>query len=419
MDIPPPHVIVQTQDANGVLCDGYYDLPVTVPAYIALVTDGSPVATREANRLRGELRRQITSLPGARLEAVRLPCGTCPAYREEFDCTAIDRSTSRNVLVFLSGGVEPPEHARVRISAKAPHVLVLHAPGTPPPSVPWATPTTNAVTWDSHATEFVPQILASAGLTDPDARVFVSYRRKEAGELAEQLFDALGKRNFDVFVDRFRIRVGADFQQRILQELAHKSMVVYLESPGILDSEWTRYEIAVAKSARMGVLALHLDGGTTIRDIDATRRMQLSSKGGALPASELQQVIERIATEHSVSQLRRRWLLRENMQRALRLTGVFAQSVNDGTIVVEPNDGSSKRYMVWLPSRPADLADFFVAATKSAIGRRPVRTVIAPAAHLVGDERRRMRWLARAADVLAFDESHMFQVARAMKQELL
>jgi len=48
-----------------------------------------------------------------------------------------------------------------------------------------------------------------------------------------------------------------------------------------------------------------------------------------------------------------------------------------------------------------------------------VRTVIAPAAHLVGDERRRMRWLARAADVLAFDESHMFQVARAMKQELL
>jgi hypothetical protein len=416
-DPPPPHVIVQIQDGHKVACDGYYDLPVPVPAYIALVTDGSATAMQEASRLRFELRRQITALPGARFETTALPCGICPARRDDFDCKAIDRDTSRNVLVVVSNGASPSQHPSVVVPTKRPHVLVLHANGTPPPVVPWSSTTTNTATWRRHATEFVPQILAAAGLTDPDARVFISYRRDESSELAEQLFDALGKRHFDVFVDRFRIEVGADFQQRILQELAHKSMAVYLESTGILASKWTRYEIAVAKSARMGVLALALDGGQRIPAIDDSMRMSVSSTGKALlDAAELAQVVERIATEHSLSQLRRRQLLRQSMQRALQLAGVHTQLIVDGAIEVQPNAGSSKRYVVWLPSRPAELADFHVAATKP-ISTTPVRAVVAPASHLVGDERTRMRWLSDVSAVQSFDESHMLQVARAMKLE--
>ena len=50
---------------------------------------------------------------------------------------------------------------------------------------------------------------------------FVSY--------ADQLFDALTHARFDVFFDRFRVDPGVDFQRRLTEELAHKSMVLLLE----------------------------------------------------------------------------------------------------------------------------------------------------------------------------------------------
>jgi hypothetical protein len=46
----------------------------------------------------------------------------------------------------------------------------------------------------------------------------------------ERLFDAMSRCHFDVFLDRFGVEVGADFHPRILRELAHKQMAVFLES---------------------------------------------------------------------------------------------------------------------------------------------------------------------------------------------
>jgi hypothetical protein len=64
------------------------------------------------------------------------------------------------------------------------------------------------------------------------------------------------------------------------------------------------------------------------------------------------------------------------------------------------------------------MADFHFVTTTSSSGSH-VRTIIAPANHLAGDERERMRWLARTSDVRSFDESQMLQVARALQQEAL
>jgi len=418
-NVPPPHVIIQIAECGRVACDGYYDLPVILPAYIGLITDGSAIADREASRLRRELKRQILSLPGARLETRELPCGTCPAYRADFNCTAIDRSRSRNVIVFIGDGTRPPSsNPHVVTLRQQTKVLVLLPPKSPEPPVPFATPTTNTAHWASRATEFVPEIFAAAGLTEADARIFISYRREETGDLAEQLFEELSRHHFDVFVDRFRIAVGADFHQRILQELAHKSMAVFLESKTILGREWIEYEIAVAKSSRIGVFALQVPGGQTIPGIDRSRRLDIHPSGGILTPPELSTVIDTLAREHSLSQIRRRRLLRENMQRALRLAGVFNQSLVEGTIVVEPNPQSAKRYVIWLPSRPAALPDFYFAAT-FASSPPPVRAVIGPAAHMVGTERLQMRWLAQTAGVRSFDEGHMLQIARAMKGEAI
>ena len=420
MDIPPPQVIIQIQDGDRVACDGFYDLPVQTSAYVALITDGSPLANQEAAKVRFELRRQILSLPAARHETRRLPCGLCPAFRADFNCTAMDRSHSRNVLVFIGGGsgagpVTQPPVVSLHANTTALAIVPLE---TQVPTLPWASSTVNVGQWVSHATELVPRIFAATGLTAPDARVFISYRREEAGALAEQLFDALNRRQFDVFLDRFRVEVGADFHQRILRELAHKQMAVFLESATIADRKWTKYEIAVAKSARMGVFAVHLPQGQHIGGIDASRRVNVALTSGVLDAATLTSVLDRIVNEHTCSQLRRRWLMRQNMQRALVAAHVYSQSVVDGAILVQPTQNATKRYLVWLPSRPAELPDFYVAAT-SAGSATSVQAIVGPAAHLVGEDRERMRWLAKTAAVRSFDESAMLQVARAIKAEVL
>src|SRR3954468_13865560 len=82
----------------------------------------------------------------------------------------------------------------------------------------------------------------------------------------------LAHENFDVFLDHFRISPGVDFQVRLTQELGDKSMVLLLESKGILDSEWTLYEINVAKTCGLGIFALQPPGGKSVPGVDGSVR---------------------------------------------------------------------------------------------------------------------------------------------------
>jgi hypothetical protein len=249
---PPPQLIVQIEDSGSVSCDGYYDLRVITPCHIAIVADDDTGSRREAALLRQELRRQVLAMPGARSGGTAIPCG---GRRKDFDCQAITRVYSRNVLVLLCSAATPVFTGPAVKPAANQTVLVLSPAGTGVPRTPFNTRTINTEHWQQSATEIVPRIFAAAGVSDSGARVFISYRRKDSSPLAEQLFEVLARKNVDVFVDRFRIDVGADFQQRILQELAHKSMMVLIESATVAKSEWTRYEIAVAKSSRIGLMA--------------------------------------------------------------------------------------------------------------------------------------------------------------------
>jgi hypothetical protein len=415
-DPAPPHLLVQIENAGKVSCEGYYDLPIITPGHIAIVAEDSALARSEASLLQQDLRRQILAMPGARSGGSAIPCG---GRRDDFDCQAIKRAYSRNVVVVLCATADPVFNGPAVKPAANQTVLVLSPAGTGVPRTPFNTGAINTAHWQHSATEYVPRIFAAAGVSDTGARVFISYRRRDSGPLAEQLFEALAKKNVDVFVDRFRIDVGADFQQRILQELAHKSMMVLIESATVSNSEWTRYEIAVAKSSRIGLLAIHTPNSPTVRDIDDSRRVSVAlTPQGELDAATLDAVVNRILLEHFDSQLRRRLLCRQSMQRALNGAGVDHHSVVDGALVVTPNAGSAKRYVAWLPSRAADWSDYHATATHSHASVASC-CIVSPAAHLVGRDRQQMRWLSGIAKVRAFDEGQMFQVAKAMKAEVL
>jgi hypothetical protein len=268
----------------------------------------------------------------------------------------------------------------------------------------------NARHWTVSPTEFIPQILSAAGITSSDARIFISYRTTESQKLCDQLFDALNHAGFDVFVDRFRIAVGADFQQRILEELAQKAMVLFLESAGILKSPWTRYEASVAKSSRLGILSLLVPGGVKIPDVDATRRVDVTTgwkpRHKCLDDSTLAAVVERIRSDHAFHDSRRRQLLRDSMRRALARKGVTQQQLNpDGTIEVNSH---GKTFLLWLPPRPGELSDFHhVATAPTSAATTPVRAIFAPASHMVGRRREQIRWLSLASGVGLFDESQI------------
>ena len=51
------------------------------------------------------------------------------------------------------------------------------------------------------------------------ARVFLSYGRNDAHQLANRLLEELTKRNFDVWIDQERIRGGKEWETQILDGL--------------------------------------------------------------------------------------------------------------------------------------------------------------------------------------------------------
>jgi len=411
-------VIVQGPATCDVQCDGVYEVPSTNPAYIAIVPDGSYQADTEARALRFELLKRLVALPGARSEATAMPCDRVPACRSGYGCHAFGVPACRTVVVLIGDPAAAWRYFGAPLTIAPSEIIPLMPPGfTIGAPLPSPLDVRNARNWSVTPIEFVPQIFAAAGISSSDARIFISYRVKEASALCEQLFDALNRAGFDVFVDRFRIAVGADFQQRILEELASKGMVVFLETNGILASKWTRYEAAVAKSARLGLLSVQPPGGRSIPDVDTSRRLIVDpidwdGSTGTLSGGKLTEVIDRIRRDHAFFDIRRRQLLRDSMRRALQQAGVTSQQLlPSGAIDVVTPRGDP--FVFWLPSRPADLSDFHHLATAGGT-RAATRAIFGPASHMVGRAREAARWLSSVSSIPSFDESQIRSKAQTI-----
>lgn len=87
-------------------------------------------------------------------------------------------------------------------------------------------------------------------------RLFVSYRRVESRSVAIQLYEYLDQCGFDVFLDTHSIRPGEQFQDELWHRLVDTDVVVLLDTPGFLGSEWTEQELAKASAMSIGILQL-------------------------------------------------------------------------------------------------------------------------------------------------------------------
>jgi hypothetical protein len=81
--------------------------------------------------------------------------------------------------------------------------------------------------------------------TQQRLRVFVSYRRSEAADAAQQLALALSARHANVF-SGFDVPAGLEVSEALERGLAGADAVVLLDTPNASSSEWIHYEILTA-----------------------------------------------------------------------------------------------------------------------------------------------------------------------------
>ena len=113
---------------------------------------------------------------------------------------------------------------------------------------------------------FVPNALVSGdvlrwlGLIREERQAFISYRRAESVGVAHQLFHVLTDRGYRVFLDTASVERAVPFQQVLHDRLADTDLIVLLDSPTVLNSQWVREELDVVRQARAGRLPALLAG---------------------------------------------------------------------------------------------------------------------------------------------------------------
>src|SRR6266705_5446802 len=142
--------------------------------------------------------------------------------------------------------------------------------------VPAALHPINAFT-DGSFESIAAALLRWLGLTEKHRRVFVSYRRSDGLLMGEQIWETLSKVGFDVFLDRFSVEPGFDFQERLIEALSDKAFLLLIESPESADSCWIDYEIEYARKTRMGLFALTWPQGPVMKNVFEKQRYFLTN----------------------------------------------------------------------------------------------------------------------------------------------
>jgi hypothetical protein len=124
--------------------------------------------------------------------------------------------------------------------------------------------------------KLVSCMLEGLSLLRLSRRLFISYKRDESSTVAIQLFEQLEKNGFDVFLDTHSIRPGEPFQEELWHRMADTDVVVLLNTPGFLNSNWTTQELAKANSMSIGILQVIWPSHKLERDAELSVPLQLS-----------------------------------------------------------------------------------------------------------------------------------------------
>ena len=271
------------------------------------------------------------------------------------------------LVVYLQGESATGSGGVTGILAKAidSQLPVLPITSGPPGRLPDVIAHINALDWKADRTTVLSAVLRMLGLAEFDRKVFLSYVRKDSSSLATQLHTALAQRQYDVFLDRFSVPPGIDFQKRLDQDLGDKAFVVLFESENVQESRWVEHEVSYALSHAISILAVTLPGLAKrhlVPAIDDSFRVRLDArdldgKSSELNKGGLRKILDRIEWAHARALRRRRKKLIGSLHKSLELTGHDLAPVEEWTVLAEKN-GDRRIYSVTpRRPRPKDLFD--------------------------------------------------------------
>lgn len=396
-------LIIQLQNKDGSFnCEKYNHLPTPKSVYIAICYTDTNRSEQLAKDLKTKLISSIANLESD-FSSAQPPCSG--SVKPFGGCQALAISDNLKLLIVVSDGTTSSivNSSLLSWSDTILPVLKVGSPVILPP--PFNAP--QVAFWSTDIEEVIPSIYGVIGVSDEDQRIFISYRRTDTAELAEQLFDRLNHEGFEVFLDRFSIRPGVNFQNRLYQELADKAMVIFLESPSFLDSEWVKLEIAFAKKYRLGLLALNINASKKIISIDDEYRRSISVSGitGRLSTSNLDSLVNDIKQQHSIALYRMKNYLNNNIIAALQSKGASTSFDSNGFISVTDKAGKLE-YKIWATARPPMINDYHYSDISHTTG---VKIIFGPEFR---EEKREVlnTWLSKKSAVDYYNEGEIMNL---------
>ena len=213
-----------------------------------------PAATDCVPELQAEFQRQITDI------------GLDPSV----DCELIEIATPADVMKVEWGGapvgiwfgdIAPfAQHAVDLVQDLLKHgdplfpvcdTLVDYSKKVPPAlhginGQPWREP--------QDKTTVVANALGGFRLTPRERTAFISYRRDESRAVAVQVFEELERRKYAGFLDTASVAAGVSFQEVLMGRLSGVDLVVFLDTPSAISSQWVYQELNQAQTQGMGIL---------------------------------------------------------------------------------------------------------------------------------------------------------------------
>ena len=415
-------------------CRGFLKVLAMTPSLVAFMgmdAGGETVAAQ----LGDEFCRRMRALAGA-VEAsaggdASMPCGGRIA--SSFGCHASREADCRKLLVLVGDGAPPlpgrtlrdlPDDAQRWIGNMAGDpqwdvLPVLRNGAAVDKSLPPELRHKAAARWHTNAaSEVLPGVFQRAGLAPEDYRIFISYIRLEATKLADQLQDELTRQGFAVFVDRFSVPVGVDFQERLVQELTDRGFVLLLHSAGMGNSKWVEDEIATATKYRLGLFVLRLPSVPERANLSPDRSRPIdpaewNAGDQKLTDAALTTVVQEIKRVHHDAhhrQLRRlaNSLIAAVSDPAKGAHGCTLSAEAGGLFVIRrPGVTPPVEVALHLTARPPELRDFYHAHVLGNVAARGRGGIIAPAPFLVAQRQAWFEWLGGIANLRHSDEGQL------------
>jgi len=383
-------------------CRGFTGLPITSSHYIC-VDASSNSSEILAGQVGEDLANEILQL-SPNVAEVHPPCGGnghgfCHAL-DEPDCKlaylpVVDVNTPANFVL--------PPWAAGQNSVTIPLIL----PGVTQANVPLPLQQQNQLPAVAGNAGVVHDILRSIGVLSARPRLFISYLRAEASALAEQLHTELGRKGFEVFLDRFSIAPGVNFQQRLDEELMRMGTVLFIESKNSNRSHWIRHEMDFALLHRLGIIAVQLPGVAASDRMTADDRIKLTNgsllKNGRIKKSALQKVLLKVSGAQTFSEAMRLNYLIGTASDTLNDFGFTEQSLSNDQVIITRKPGG-KEHAVRVSGLPAELQDFHTLDPYLPSGES---VIIAPGSVMDWRRKAPVQWLARRIDVQLRDESEL------------